>query len=653
MFAASKTDSVSGAAPDGQFNYVTMLLHGDGTNGAQNNTFLDSSTNNFTITRNGNVTQGSFSPYGSNWSNFFNGSSYLSTSSSAISYTGNFTVECWFNTTTTTTYAAIYSDESFTDGGTILLNNGSNNGQITVYMGSVSNFASTSTGLNDGKWHHVALSRSSSTLRLFIDGALENTTTVSGTVTTPSTFRIGNWFGLDRYFGGYISNFRVTNTAVYTSSFTPSTTPLTAISGTSLLTCQSNRFVDNSTNNFTITVAAGTPSVQRFNPFGTSTAYSTSVIGGSGYFDGSGDSLSIADNAALDFGSDDFTVEGWFWATSNSGYVVSKYEPSNQASYIVGFGSSTTWEVYVYSTGGASLVYSGAAPAPNQWVHFALERNGSNNEFYFNGTRVAQVSAVTLRDSTAKLAIGNLGAGYDAHFNGYVSNLRVVKGTAVYSGTTYTVPTAPLTAITNTSLLTNFTNAAIFDNAMMNDLETGGNAQISTSVKKYGTGSIAFDGTGDFLKFPKMGALGFGTGNFTIEMWVYPNANQASYAQLLNKGPSEIFNLGFYPSTTQLNFYNGGFLISASSSLTIGAWTHVALVRNGTTLTLYQGGVSVGSATYTTDAPDNYGHIGCSVNEAAYFFNGYIDDLRITNGIARYTGTFTPPTSALSDTGPY
>jgi hypothetical protein len=377
------------------------------------------------------------------------------------------------------------------------------------------------------------------------------------------------------------------------------------------------------------------------------------VIGGSGYFDGSGDSLSIADNAALDFGSDDFTVEGWFWATSNSGYVVSKYEPSNQASYIVGFGSSTTWEVYVYSTGGASLVYSGAAPAPNQWVHFALERNGSNNEFYFNGTRVAQVSAVTLRDSTAKLAIGNLGAGYDAHFNGYVSNLRVVKGTAVYSGTTYTVPTAPLTAITNTSLLTNFTNAAIFDNAMMNDLETGGNAQISTSVKKYGTGSIAFDGTGDFLKFPKMGALGFGTGNFTIEMWVYPNANQASYAQLLNKGPSEIFNLGFYPSTTQLNFYNGGFLISASSSLTIGAWTHVALVRNGTTLTLYQGGVSVGSATYTTDAPDNYGHIGCSVNEAAYFFNGYIDDLRITNGIARYTGTFTPPTSALSDTGPY
>jgi hypothetical protein len=65
MFAASKTGSA--AATDAQFKNVTMLLHGDGTNGAQNNTFVDSSTNNFTITRNGNTTQGTFTPYGANW----------------------------------------------------------------------------------------------------------------------------------------------------------------------------------------------------------------------------------------------------------------------------------------------------------------------------------------------------------------------------------------------------------------------------------------------------------------------------------------------------------------------------------------------------------------------------------------------------------
>mgnify|MGYP003349823598 CR=1 FL=1 len=75
MFGASKTNSAStGGGGDPQFDYVTLLLNGDGTNGGQNNTFLDSSTNNFTITRNGNTTQGSFSPYGNLWSNYFGGS---------------------------------------------------------------------------------------------------------------------------------------------------------------------------------------------------------------------------------------------------------------------------------------------------------------------------------------------------------------------------------------------------------------------------------------------------------------------------------------------------------------------------------------------------------------------------------------------------
>ena len=75
MFSAAiKSGATLAASKDPQFNYVTMLLHGDGTNGAQNNTFIDSSTNNFTITRNGNTTQGTFTPYGSNWSNYFNAS---------------------------------------------------------------------------------------------------------------------------------------------------------------------------------------------------------------------------------------------------------------------------------------------------------------------------------------------------------------------------------------------------------------------------------------------------------------------------------------------------------------------------------------------------------------------------------------------------
>ena len=82
---------------DPNFENVTLLLHGDGTNGGQNNTFVDGSTNNFTITRNGNTTQGSFSPYGDFWSNYFDGTGdALTTATSAalnIFTSGDFTVE--------------------------------------------------------------------------------------------------------------------------------------------------------------------------------------------------------------------------------------------------------------------------------------------------------------------------------------------------------------------------------------------------------------------------------------------------------------------------------------------------------------------------------------------------------------------------------
>ena len=90
-----------GGEKDPDFNQTVLLLHGDGTNGAQNNTFLDSSTNNFTITRNGNTTQGTFSPFSLSdgyWSNFFDGTNDRLTIADNVVLrpgTGNFTIEAW------------------------------------------------------------------------------------------------------------------------------------------------------------------------------------------------------------------------------------------------------------------------------------------------------------------------------------------------------------------------------------------------------------------------------------------------------------------------------------------------------------------------------------------------------------------------------
>jgi hypothetical protein len=172
-------------------------------------------------------------------------------------------------------------------------------------------------------WTHVAFTRASGTNRLFVNGNLCTTTgTLSQAISTGGYpvyigaflySSIGNY-----YFNGYISNVRlVKGTAVYTAAFTPPTAPLTAITNTSLLTCQTNRFKDSSTNNFAITIS-GSPAVQIFSPFGTTTQYDPNVNGGSAYFNGSTDYLTAPTGTAFQFAGY-FTIEAWVYSLSATG----------------------------------------------------------------------------------------------------------------------------------------------------------------------------------------------------------------------------------------------------------------------------------------------------------------------------------------------
>jgi hypothetical protein len=678
MFAASKTDSVSvsGGPPDPQFNYVTMLLHGDGTNGAQNNTFIDSSGNNFPITRNGNTTQGSFSPYGSGWSNTFTASSgsYLSVPySSAFNLTGDFTVECWINPSQLPTgtgvgsplYPRIFSFGTYDAANSIGLEINSNdvgtvNALVVWYNGS--QYYSANNIVAAGNWYHCAIVRSGTTIKIYLNGTSVITiTSASAAVNTSQALFIASLqsFTADANacFKGSISNLRVVKgTAVYTNTFTPPTTPLIAITNTVLLTCQSNRFVDNSTTSAIIS-SFGTPSVQRFNPFGTSTAYSTSVIGGSGIF-ASSNWLDVSANSAFSF-TGSFTVECWVYQTERglNGVVTEVGLYTDGVMIRLGTIGGIYDAVYVNNNniGGISTYV-----LLNSWNHIAVVRSGTSVTVYVNGVSRATGTV----SGTVNGAIGGTRIGAPIHttgsaqpFNGYITDFRIVKGTAVYT-TTFTPPTTPLTAITNTSLLTNMTNGAIFDNAMMNDLETVGNAQISTSVKKYGTGSMSFDGTGDWLYSPYTPNLDLGAGNFTVECWAYINAT-ATQALFSINGSNSFSQLQVATSTN--DWY---LLISTSNNLWVNTttggsysantWYHVAVVRNGSTFTLYVNGTSVLTQS-TSSALYAYGgatRVGQN-SDNSLNFNGYIDDFRITKGYARYTANFTPPTAAFSNTGPY
>jgi hypothetical protein len=239
----------------------------------------------------------------------------------------------------------------------------------------------------------------------------------------------------------------------------------------------------------------------------------------------------------------------------------------------------------------------------------------------------------------------------------------VIKGSAEYTGSTYTVPTAPLTAITNTSLLLSTTNAGIYDATSKNDLETVGNAQISTTQSKFGGSSMLFDGNGDDLKIitnPPLSFSGF-AGDFTIEAWVYPTATgqsngsyvcaqttSGSYAPIVILQSSGTYNFVIYMSSTGSS-WNLASAVSCGTA-TANAWNHIAVTRYGTNVYCFMNGILQSTTAVSTTAlmttSANW-HIGSADLVVNSYLTGYIDDFRITRGIARYTSNFTPPTTAF------
>ena len=638
--------SGTGGAVDPYFYDVSLLLNGDGTNGAQNNTFLDSSTNNFTITRNGNTTQGSFSPYGSLWSNYFNGSSYLNTASNAAFGFGSgaWTLEAWvFPTAAQTDNWILMTNDS----GKLRMRVGGS-GYLSFYTDTGNIGLDSATVVTVNQWSHVAITYDGTTLRLYQNGVRTASSTVSISNGSSNACYVGQNSVGGSYWNGYISNARVVKgTAVYTgSTYTVPTTPLTAISGTSLLTCQSNRFIDNSSNAFAITVG-GTPSVQRFSPFNPTAPYTTSVIGGSGYFGASSDYLSMSAQTAFNVSGGNWTIEFWYYRASSAGTTVILENNSNGVNgYSFQTDTSNNLVLYVNT----NIITSSSSMQLNAWNHCALVRSGSTTTMYINGASVG-TSSTDAGSTNGGLWIGARSGG-SFGISGYMTDLRIVKGTAVYT-TTFAPPTAPLTAITNTSLLENFTNAGIPDLAMMNNLQTVGNAQVSTSVKKYGTGSLKFGGSGDYMDLPSIPQYAFGSGDFTIEGWIYWDSSKATDQIFIDFRPTT--TNGAYPtlflnSSGQINFYASNGVRITSSAITTNTWTNFALVKNSGTTKLYVNGTQSGSS-YTDS--NSYlqsrlrlGDSGFNIGDGAGY-KGYLDDIRITNGLARYTTTFTPPTAAL------
>lgn len=150
----------------------------------------------------------------------------------------------------------------------------------------------------------------------------------------------------------------------------------------------------------------------------------------------------------------DFTIEFWVRPTSTSNFAVifgTTIDYTTASGLRIGLNANTL--TVIVASVGSGLITASSALTLNQWTHVAVVRSGSTLTLYYNGSSVGSVS-----NSTSFVAdnpiMGNItGPGSPYYWLGYISNLRVVKGTAVYTST-FTAPTTPLTAISGTQLLT-------------------------------------------------------------------------------------------------------------------------------------------------------------------------------------------------------
>ena len=178
-----------------------------------------------------------------------------------------------------------------------------------------------------------------------------------------------------------------------------------------------------------------------------------------------------------------------------------------------------------------------------------------------------------------------------------------------------------------------------------------GDASLSSTQFKFGTTSLALGGTSDFITVASQPDFNFGTDDFCVEMWIYRTGG-ASANQILadfRSNTSQTVPTLFLSATYVPGYVVNGFqYITGSAAIPLNTWTHIAVSRSGTGTKLFVNGTQSGS-TYT----DTNTYIQCPLTIGARFdgtlgFPGYIDDVRISKGVPRYTDTFTVPSAALT-----
>ena len=558
-------------------------------------------------------------------SNFYSGSFvfdgsndtvYTASNSSEFSFgSGDFTIEAWVNSDSSASKSIVslwaYNDSRrswnlYLNGSqqVVLITSTDGSNQSDV-VGPTAN-----TALPANKWTHVAVTKESNTYRCFIDGDLKESNSVTETLynNTNDEVYIGSTDNATEYYDGHIQDVRIyKGVAKYTSNFV---------------------------------VPSRSPDILPDTPSGVAGGSKlTKITDGAVSFDGSGDYLSIGGGTDMQLGTGDFTIETFaYFKSISSGQIYEGRPNGTQGAYIsIYFDSGLVF----YTNSAARITASNIVR--NKWHHIALVRESSTTKLYVDGISAgsySDTSDYTVRDDGPLIGVSRNSS--NNPLNGFLSNYRIVKGTALYTSD-FTPPTEPLTNVTNTKLLccqsnTSATNAVVVPP----------NEPFSGAGGAQGRGT-----TSDFLRVDEDSDLSL-DGDFTVEWWHYRADTSSNNGFMWTIGDSQTstgIELYWGTSGTKLNLYtNDGSNLSSATAAT--GWHHYAVVRNGTgsaNITVYYDGTSVhtitNNNTFSGDVTIGGEYYGGNITGGMH---GPMSQFRLVKGTAVYTSNFTAPTTALT-----
>ena len=640
----------------------------------------DASANNHTVTSVASATISSTqAKFGGNSLSLNGTSQYLTIPDNQALHFGSsdFTVEMWVYPTTLQ-QCGLYSqwasgsNRSFkitmTGSGNIEIK-GSRDGTSGGHLSITSN-----STLSVNNWYHIAAVCVDGTVTVYIDGVADGSDGIGGTLyNSTNDVAIGaNIAGVaSNLFAGYIDDLRVSKgVARYTKNFIPPSQAVgatlnganetnTTTDFTSLYLPFDSDVNDDSPHGHSVTASGGAAVSSSYSKFG----------GNSLFIDASGDYLSVPSDSTFRFEEGDFTIEMFIRPDD----VSTTDQVSNVACIIDHDANASTtggWfalhqqnQALVFGANNGTLITTSNCLSATTWHHVVVVRSGGTTTIYCDGVNVGSASDThDYDDSTSRnlyigkqnITFGGENAGGVRRFDGYIDDLRILKGYAKYTAD-FVAPTSAVgTSVSETVndlivLYLPFDSDSFEDQARNHGVTTGGTAALNTSVKKFGTSSLFVDGNSDYAAIPD-GSFLFGTNDFTVEAFVYHTgvSGAANIFDFRKSGDGFTINMD---SSGNVGYYSnkaGDYVIGqGSNSIGTNSWKHLVLCRHGGTTRLFIDGTLKDSASDTY----NYGSLGLTIgarfDQIQQYFAGYVDDLRVTIGKAIYTSAFTAPTSAV------